>query len=322
MRILVTGGSGFIGAHVVRKLREFGVTPRVFDLTPPDQIDNVEYYQGSILELEHLRSALRQVDAVMHLAAVADVKDVFNEPHYSETVNVRGTINVLEAMRRSGVKRIVYGSTTWVYSDAVDQNVDETTLLRPPSHLYTATKVASEYYCHSYGQLYGLQPTILRYGIPYGPGARSGAVIPIFVNKALRGESLTLAGDGSQFRKFVYVEDLAEGNVLSLKEAAANQTYNLDGSEKITIRQIAETIGKILGDVKIEYVPERPGDFGGKEVSSEKARKELGWQPRTNFEDGVRNYIDWFKQAQEQRSQSWDSVDDRLKIAGAVALGA
>src|SRR5438874_350402 len=141
MRVLVTGGSGFIGAHVVMKLREFGVTPRVFDLTPPAHIDNVEYYQGSILEVEHVRSALRQVDAVMHLAAVADVKDVFNEPHYSETVNVRGTINVLEAMRRSGVKRIVYGSTTWVYSDADDLNVDETTSLRPPSHLYTATNL-------------------------------------------------------------------------------------------------------------------------------------------------------------------------------------
>lgn len=322
MRILVTGGSGFIGAHVVLKLKEFGVTPRVFDLSPPAHIDNVEYYQGSILELEHLRSALRGVDAVMHLAAVADVKDVFNDPHYSETVNVRGTVNVLEAMRRSGVKRIVYGSTTWAYSDADGVQVDETTPLRPPSHLYTATKIAGEYYCHSYGELYGLEPTILRYGIPYGPGARSGAVIPIFVNKALRGESLTLAGDGLQFRKFVYVEDLAEGNVLGLKETARNQTYNLDGNEKVTIRQIAETIGRILGDVKIEYVPERPGDFGGKEVSSKKALEELGWQPRTSFEEGVRRYIDWFKQTQSEASQSWDSVDDRLKVASGAVLGA
>jgi UDP-glucose 4-epimerase len=250
------------------------------------------------------------------------VKDVFDEPHYSEMVNVRGTINVLEAMRRSGVKRIVYGSTTWVYSDAAENQVDETTTPRPPSHLYTATKLAGEHYCHSFAELYGFEPTILRYGIPYGPGARAGAVIPIFVNKALRGESLTLAGDGMQFRKFVYVEDLAEGNVLGLKEIAKNQTYNLDGNEKITIKQIAETIAKILGDVKIEYTPARPGDFGGKEVDSRKALEQLGWEPRTSFEEGVRRYIDWFKQTQEQRSQLWESLDARLKVTTGSAVSA
>jgi len=313
MRVLVTGGSGFIGSHIVDKLRDHGVMVRVFDMVYPAFRDDIEFYQGSILDLEYVRMALNGVDAVMHLAAVANVKDVFEEPHYSEAINVRGTINVLEAMRRTGVKRLVYGSTTWVYSDVKEEHVDETTPLQAPSHLYTATKVASEYYCHAYSKLYGLETTILRYGIPYGPRARPGAVVPIFVEKALRGEPLTVAGDGSQYRKFVYVEDLAEGNVLALKPIARNKIYNLDGNEKITIRQIAETIQKILGEVNIEYTPARPGDFSGKEVSSRKVLEELGWQPRTSFEEGVRRYIEWYKQEQSRRNQRWTLVDDNLK---------
>lgn len=312
MRVLVTGGSGFIASHIVDKLRERGVVVRVFDMVYPTFRSDIEYYQGSILDLDHMRMAMNQVDAVMHLAAVADVKDVFQEPHYSEGINVRGTINVLEAMRRTGVKRIIYGSTTWVYSDVESERVDETTPLRAPSHLYTATKITGEYYCQAYSSLYGLETTILRYGIPYGPRARAGAVIPIFVEKALRGEPITIAGDGSQYRKFVYVEDLAEGNVLALKPIAKNKIYNLDGMEKVSIRQIAETIQKILGDVRIEYVPARPGDFSGKEISSQKALEELGWQPRTTFEEGVRRYIEWYNQKRQDQQQRWASVDSNL----------
>jgi len=296
----------------VDKLLDYGVTARVFDLTPPVR-DDVEYYQGSILELGELRSALRQVDAVMHLAAIADVGDVFQDPHYSETVNVRGTINVLEAMRLGGPKRLVYGSTTWVYEAAETENVDETTTLGAPPHLYTATKLAGEYYAHAYAKLYGLEPTVLRYGIPYGPRARPAGVIALFVRKALDGEPLTIQGDGMQFRKFVYVEDLAEGNVLALKPGAVNSTYNLDGNEKVSIRQLAETVQGILGGVEIEYLPARPGDFSGKEVSSEKARKELGWAASTTLEDGVRSYIEWLAEQEKAREADWAMVDERLR---------
>ncbi|MBI3636421.1 MAG: NAD-dependent epimerase/dehydratase family protein [Candidatus Rokubacteria bacterium] len=312
MKVLVTGGSGFIGSHVVDKLRERGIQVRIFDMVSPPTGPGIEFYHGSLLDLDALRMSLAGIDAVYHLAAVADVKDVFEEPHYSEAINVRGTMNVLEAVRRSSVRRVIYGSTTWVYSDVKGAVVDEGTPLHAPSHLYTATKIASEYYCQSYAKLYGLECTILRYGIPYGPRARDGAVIPIFVNKALRGEPLTLAGDGSQYRRFVYVEDLAEGNVLALKSIAKNKIYNLDGIEQITIRRIAETIEKIIGNVKIEYVAGRPGDFGGKDVSSERAKRELGWEPRTGFDEGLRRYIEWFKGRMERRAVEWANLDKSL----------
>jgi len=314
MKVLVTGGSGFIGSHVVDKLRDKGVGVRVFDMMIPDYRDDIEFYQGSLLSLEQLRMAVSGVDAIFHLGAVADVKDVFQEPHYSEAINVRGTVNVLEAARLNGlIKRVIYGSTTWVYSGANEPHVDENTPLHSPSHLYTATKLTGEYYCRSYSELYGLDVTILRYGIPYGTRARDGAVVPIFVKKALNGEPLTISGDGSQFRKFVYVEDLAEGNVLALKSIAKNKTYNLDGTEKITIKQIAQTIQKIIENVKVEYIQGRPGDFSGKCVSGELAKRELEWSPKVNFEEGIRRYIVWYRGREEKRRNDWEKLDKELK---------
>lgn len=304
MRVMVTGGSGFIGSHVVDKLRDRNIEVRIFDMVMPTFRRDIEYYQGSLLDFDAVRMAMNSIDAVFHLAAVANVKDVFEEPHYSESINTRGTINVLEAARRSEVKRVIFASTIWVYSDTAGDVVDETTPLSAPSHLYTATKMACEYYCQCYSKLYGLETTILRYGIPYGPRARSGAVVPIFVEKALNGEPLTIAGAGSQYRNFVYVEDIAEGNVLALKNIAKNKIYNLNGSEKITIRQVAETIQKILGQVKIEYIEGRPGDFAGKEILSTRAKEELSWEPKVSFEEGVRRYIEWFKQKRDEEEES------------------
>jgi UDP-glucose 4-epimerase len=295
MRVLVTGGSGFIGSHVVDKLRARGHEPVIYDLRPspwhePGTVDTV---LGSITDREALERALHSCDAVAHLAAVADVNDVHAEPEDAERVNARGTVAVLEAARRAGVKRLVYASTIWVYSDCEDEAVDEDTLLPAPSHLYTSTKLAGELYCKAYLELYGIDYTILRFGIPYGPRAREAAVIPAFVNKAFKGEPLTLAGDGSQSRRFVYVEDLADGVALGLSEVATNRVYNLASNENVTIKQIAETVKELIGNGEIVHTPARPGDFGGKIVCSERAKRELGWTAATPFSEGVRRYVEW-----------------------------
>jgi UDP-glucose 4-epimerase len=299
MKIIVTGGAGFIGSHVVDKLIEKGHDVIIFDIVQPKyhaMDKRVEHRYGSLLNLEDLKKAMNDVDIVYHLAAVANVKDVFEEPLYSERVNVGGTMNVLEAARITGVNRVIYGGTDWVYSNTDSMKVDETTPLRTPTHMYTSTKLISEFYCQNYNDLYGLKYTILRYGIPYGPRARPGAVVPIFVDLVMKGKPITIAGDGSQFRQFVYVEDLAEGNALAVKPIAKNKIYNLDGKEKITIKQIAETVQKVLGkQVEIKHIPERPGDSKGREVSSEKAKTELGWEPATSFEEGVKKYVGWVK---------------------------
>src|ERR1700684_4528032 len=167
MRVLVTGGSGFIGSHVVDKLRARGHEPVIYDLRPSpwhtDPARPVDTVLGSITDREALERALHSCDAVAHLAAVED----------AERVNARGTVAVLEACRRAGVKRVLYASTIWVYSDTESDVVNEDTLLPPPSHLYTSTKLAGELYCKSYQELYGIDFTILRFGIPYGPRARA-----------------------------------------------------------------------------------------------------------------------------------------------------
>src|SRR5688572_16409016 len=129
MKVLVTGGSGFIGSHVVDRLRAYGIQVRIYDMVMPTFRQDIEYYQGSLLDVMALLMATNSCSAIFHLAAIADVKDVFEEPHYSESINVRGTINVLEAARICKVPRVIYGSTTWVYSDAKETNVDETTPL-------------------------------------------------------------------------------------------------------------------------------------------------------------------------------------------------
>ncbi|MBI1952766.1 MAG: NAD-dependent epimerase/dehydratase family protein [Candidatus Omnitrophica bacterium] len=313
MRVLVTGGAGFIGSHVVDRLMAHGVEAVIFDQQRSSYHREVEHFIGSVLDMEALRLALTGVHAVVHLAAVADVKEVFEDPSYAETVNTRGTLCVLEAARRGRIPRVIYGSTTWVYSDCSEAEVNEATPIPPPRHLYTATKLASEYYCRSYSALYGLAHTILRFGIPYGPRARSGAVIPLFVGKALRGEPLTLSGDGMQFRQFVYVEDLAEGVVLALKTIAANRIYNLDGEISISIREIAQAVSDLIGNVQIVTTPARPGDFSGKKVSSRQALDDLGWKATTPFQEGLRRYVDWYRGQEEEKKLNWSKVDAALR---------
>ncbi|MBV9820246.1 MAG: NAD-dependent epimerase/dehydratase family protein [Solirubrobacterales bacterium] len=315
MRVLVTGGSGFIGSHVVDKLRARGHEPVIYDLRPSPwhEPDSVETVLGSITDREALERALHSCDAVAHLAAVADVNDVHASPEDAERVNARGTVAVLEAARRAAVKRIVYASTIWVYSDCDPEEVDEDTLLPPPSHLYTSTKLAGELYCKAYQELYGIDYTILRFGIPYGPRAREAAVVPAFVNRALAGDPLTLAGDGSQSRRFVYVEDLADGVARGLDEIAVNRVYNLASDETVTIKRIAETIKELVGDVEIVHTPARPGDFAGKIVSSQRARSELAWTATTPFAVGVRKYIEW------RREQA--AVAERSEEAAVIPAG-
>lgn len=316
MRVLVTGGSGFIGSHVVDKLLEYGVTVRIFDMVYPtewEDEDDVEFYKGSITDLDDLRMAMSGIDAVVHMAALANVNEVVEEPHYAESINVRGTINVLEAMRKGNVDRLVYASTSWVYSDVEQDVVDEETPLEAPEHLYTTTKITSEFYCQNYANHYDLETTIVRYGIPYGPRARGGTVLPIFTRLALDGDPLTVYGSGEQFRNFVYVEDLAEGTVLALMPEAKGEIYNLTGDEKVTINQVAETVQEVVGDVDIVHEEARGEDFSGKEVDNTKAKEELGWYPETSFEEGVRRYVEWYRDQKATKDEKWETVDARLR---------
>ena len=291
-RVLVTGGSGFIGSHVVDALIARGVEPRIFDLRPSPHHPDVDTRLGELTNVGALRQAVNGCDAVIHLAAAADVGIVAEDPQGAERTNARGTLAVLEAARGTGM-RIIYGSTIWVYGESGEGVLDEESPLGMPAHLYTATKLAGEMYCTSYAELYDVPYTILRFGIPYGPRARPAAVIPIFVNKAMAGDPLTIAGDGLQTRRFVYVEDLADGIVRALDDGAENKIYNLSSNETVTIRELAEVVRGTTRNVDIVHTPGRTGDFGGAEISSVRAKDELGWAASTPIEEGVGRYVDW-----------------------------
>ncbi len=297
MRVLVTGGGGFIGSHVVDRLMRDGHTPRIFDLSasPYHSPLEVETFTGSITDPANLDLAMRDCDAVIHLAAVADVSHVLADPVLAEEVNTRGTLNVLEAACRAEVGRVVYGSTTWVYSDCAEQAVDEETPIPAPRHLYTATKLAGETYCAGYAELYDLEYTVLRFGIPYGPRARAAGVVAKFTDLAFEGKALTIAGDGSTTRSFIYVEDLADGIVASLAPEAAGRTYNLSGDEVVTILEIAERVQENTDNCEIVHTPPRPGDFPGKEISNVRALEEIDWKAETSFREGVRRYVEWVR---------------------------
>jgi UDP-glucose 4-epimerase len=296
-QVAITGGSGFIGSHVVDALLGAGHAMRVLDPRPPHRPD-AEWTPVDIMDVAALTDAVRGADFVYHLAAVADVNDVFADPTFAVGLNVTGTASVLEAARRAEAGRVILASTVWVYSASLPQRVDEDTCFSPETdrHLYATTKIAAEMLCRDYANLYKRPYTVLRYGIPYGPRMRDALVIAAFIRRALKGEPLILSGGGTQHRLFVYVEDLARAHVLAMSPRAENRTYNLEGARPVTIREIAEGVRDLIGDsVRVEIGPGRAGDLAPKEVSARRAWDELGWRPEVSFEEGLRRSYEWVR---------------------------
>jgi UDP-glucose 4-epimerase len=227
---------------------------------------------------------------------MANVNDVARAPLESMELNVMATGVLLEASRLCGVTHFALASTVWVYEASDDREVDEATPLRPAGaqHLYTAEKISAEFLVNAYTKLYGLPTTVLRYGIPYGPRMREELVMPIFMKKALNGEPLTVAGDGLQYRNFVYVEDLADAHAIVVEKRQAG-TFNLEGPREVAIIEVAEAVNRSIptsaGIVRTEA---RSGDYQGRAVSRERTQQLLGWQPTTSFEDGFDQTLQWF----------------------------
>jgi len=294
--VAVTGGSGFIGSHVVDALVGAGYSVRVLDRRAPER-DDVDWVEVDLLEQDALTDALKGCGPVFHLAAMADVNDVIAQPAESVAVTVLGAARVLEGARRADAGRVILASTVWVYAATHGDVVDEDTPfdLTAERHIYASSKLAAEMFCADYANLFGRPYTVLRYGIPFGPRMRSDLVVAAFIERALRGEPLRIDGDGAQERSFVYVEDLAAAHVLALAPVAQNRTYNLEANEPISIRTLAETIGALVGDVEVTFGPSRPGDYRAKRVSSDRARRELGWAPQFDLPTGLRRTLDWYR---------------------------
>ncbi len=220
------------------------------------------------------------VDIIYHIAAFSNIDKMVSNPRKAIKINVLGTINVLEAARRSNVKKILFASSYFVDSGK--------------GHLYTTTKTAGEMLCKDYYHLYHLPYTILRYGTAYGPRSRGEDVISIAVHKALSKKPFLIFGDGEQSRNFIYVEDLAEGNVAALQDTTPNKTYVLEGAQQITVNDVIQAVKNLIGDIKIEYKDPRPEDYSAKPPSENKTVDDFTWRPKVDFSEGVRRYISWY----------------------------
>jgi UDP-glucose 4-epimerase len=297
-RAIVTGGLGFIGRHVVQALRDRGHEVTVVDIADAER--SIDICDTPAL-IERFREARPR--HVFHLAAVADARRALADPVRTVAVNVGGTASVLEAARQAGAERVIVASSCWVANAMAPGDLDETApfLAEGGGHVYTTTKIASEHLVHDFRRLYGLAFTILRYGIPYGPGMWPGLVLRNFLDSAFAGRPLTIFGDGSAARRFVHVKDLARAHVLALREAATDQVYNLEGRRPATIRELAELVSKHVGGVEIDYrqEPSRIGEvrYVGKVISSRKACLELEWTPEVDLEEGVLRTIEWYRRA-------------------------
>jgi len=297
MRCLVTGGNGFIGSRVVQALRNAEHDVRIVD------IKGAADYSVDICNTPQLAEAFSDAQAkiVFHIAAIADARYALNNPVKAVDINLKGTVSVFEAARQAGVKRVILASTCWVANAMNSGILDESAsfLATGGGHIYTTTKIASEMLAHDFNALYGLNFTILRYGIPYGPGIWSGLVLRNWLDRAASGQPIVIYGDGSASRRFLYIDDLAEAHVLALQDVAANQTYNLEGMRAITLKELADTFQQMWDKIDVEYKiePTRVGEFQylRKIISNAKAYVELGWEPKTDLESGLRRTIAWYR---------------------------
>ncbi len=289
MVVLVTGGSGFIGSHVVDALNKKGFQVRVFDQVKPEA--NVEWIKGDLRSKEDAYNAVHDVEAVFHLAAIADVNVATTDPQLCLDVNELGTLNLLSACTGADVDRFILASTVWVYGRATEV-VSEETPINLPADIYTKTKIGQEHLVHSWAKLHSLRYTILRYDIPYGPKMRSNMAIAAFVRRAMNREPISIFGDGKQGRCWIYASDLGDAHVLALKPAADNQIINVAGKDFVTISEIVEMLKKKLGDFPVKHEPVRPGDFAGVHTSIQKAKTLLDWTPTVSFDQGLSKYIE------------------------------
>lgn len=296
MKILVTGGAGFIGSHVVDVLMEQGHTVVIYDLEAPVYGQKCENILGDVNDTGKFKSVSKGFDAIYHMAAQANVNIFFNEPIISNLNTSNSTINVLEAARENNVARVLLSSTEWIYGSVEGgedtQITEETIYAQNPDHLYTSSKIAAEMFCKNYKNLYGVNYTIMRYGIPFGERARAATVTPIFIDKILKGEEITIHGTGSQTRQFIYVRDLAEGNVSCLNSEGENQIFNINGREVIRVIDIVTTLEEILGiKAKVKFIEDRKGNYKGRFISSEKAERMLGWKPKYTYREAMEKYV-------------------------------
>ncbi|MFC1571214.1 NAD-dependent epimerase/dehydratase family protein [Candidatus Margulisiibacteriota bacterium] len=296
MRILVTGGSGFLGKNLIDHLIDNGYEVINFDLSNNDAVNKkATFIKGDLLDVGTLKKALRNIDAVCHLGGIGDVYLAYTNPALAAMCNVAGTASLYEAALENKVQRIIYASTWEVYGKPQYNPVDEKHPTNP-DHSYNITKYSGEQLALFYEKHKGGAKTlVLRLGTAYGRNMRPNSVFSLFINKAMKNEGITIQGDGKQFRQFIHAMDVAAAFRLAVESKLSGEILNIVSPEKVTIKQLAEMVAAKI-PTKISFGPAREGDISSSTVSSEKASRLLGWKPAISFEQGLTDLIELFKQ--------------------------
>ena len=310
MKVLVTGGAGFIGSHLVEKLLADGhgiviaddfndfYDPKIKRANISAVAKNVTVYDVDLRDSGKVTDVFRdqKFDAIFHLAARAGVRPSIQQPLLYYDTNVAGTLHLLEAARVNGVERFIFASSSSVYGAAKTVPFSEEEHLTQTLSPYAATKIAGEFLCSTYSHLYGLRIIALRYFTVYGARQRPDLAIHQFTRKIHAGDPIDQFGDGTTRRDYTYIDDIIQGTVAALSYSGPPfDVFNLGENETIQLKDLIAAIEKTVGKkAKINRLPEQPGDMRLTRADISKARKLLGYNPKTKFEDGLPKFVDWF----------------------------
>lgn len=302
MRALVTGGAGFIGSNIARRLLERGDEVTVFDNMSGGRADAIpegaRFVEGDLRDPDAL-DAVCDVDVIFHQAAVRSVPRSLDEPRLTHDSNVNGTLNLLLAAEKYSVRRLLYASSSSVYGDVGEQRNVET-MAPDPRSPYAASKLTGEYYCRVWARLGRVPTTTLRYFNVFGPGqhpeSKYSAVFPAFIDALRGGRAPTIYGDGEQSRDFTFIDDVVAANLLAAETEDANGlVMNVASGRPKSVNSVLKTIADELG-TWVDPVHEEPrvGDIRNSYADISLARSTLSWEPATDWEDAVRSTVGWF----------------------------
>jgi UDP-glucuronate 4-epimerase len=318
MNVLVTGGAGFIGSHLVERLLVEGhgivcldnfddfYDPALKSRNLSRAIRNPQFklVEGDLREEKLLGQIFEKekIGGVVHLAARAGVRPSLQKPALYADVNIRGTIYLLEACRQHGVRRFIFASSSSVYGNSSRVPFSEEDPVNHPISPYAATKKAGELLCHTYHHLYGMDIACLRYFTVYGPRQRPEMAIHHFTRAIFEGRKISLFGDGSSRRDYTYIEDIIEGTLGAFSRENGFQIYNLGESQTISLSELIREIEAQTGKRAIlEYLPEQPGDVKQTYADIRKAKEMLGYNPRTKVREGLARFVQWFLEERKYR---------------------
>jgi nucleoside-diphosphate-sugar epimerase len=314
MRYVVTGGAGFIGSNTVDELVKRGHSVVVVDDLSAGKEENlaevrnkITFIKGSITDIETVRKAMHEADYVLHLAARTSVPRSVKDPIESNRINIDGTLNVLVAARDAKVKRIVFAASSSAYGETPTLPKVETMQPAPISP-YGVTKFVGELYLQTFGRCYGLENVSLRYFNVFGPrqdpSSPYSGVLAKFCNAALEQTQPLIFGDGEQTRDFTYVENAVQANLLAFEAPnVSGKVFNVGVSGRVSLNEVVDLLSKISGHrMDAKHDPPREGDIRDSQADITQARNLLGYDPRVDFEEGLRRTFEWYKTAQQAKA--------------------